>query len=90
MADNRIRAQFTMTDEVGAEQLHVGSKLNLTLDMPQEYAGVGIGEMTCRGHVVSVEQAERPGKVFVVCEIDEMDCDAELWCTLVQNWPHQK
>jgi hypothetical protein len=87
MAEHQIRAQFTITDRGAADELHVGSKLNLTLDLPAEYAGAGIGEMTCRGHVVSVEQTERPGKVFVVCEIDEMDCDAELWCALVENWP---
>jgi len=90
MADNRIRAQFTLTDQGAAESLHVGSRLNLTLDMPQDYAGAGIGEMSCRGHVVSVEQTDRPGKIFVVCEIDEMGCEAEVWCALVENWSRKR
>jgi hypothetical protein len=87
---NAVRAQFTLTDRGAAEDLHVGSQLSLSLDLPAEYAGAGIGAMSCRGHVVSVEQTDRPGKVFVVCEIDEMDCEPELWCALVENWPKKK
>ena len=84
---NALRCQFMLTDRGAAEVLHVGSQLNLTLDVPEAYAGAGIGEMSCRVHVVAVEQSGRPGKVLVVCEIDEMDCDSELWCAMVENWP---
>lgn len=87
MQDNLIRAQFTLTGEGAAGDLHIGSRLSLTLDLPDAYPGAGIGGMSCRGHVVAVGQATGPDKVLVVCEIDEMDCDAELWCALVENWP---
>lgn len=84
---NPFLCQFTLENPASGEALHVGSVLNLTMDIPEQYGGCAIGTIRCRGHVVSLGQTQHHGKVSVVCEIDTLDCDPELWSALTGGSP---
>ena len=74
-ARSGIRCRFTLANPSAESALHVGSVLNLSLDIPEEYAGDSVGSVRCRGHVVSVREGDLPGQVQVVCEIDQLECE---------------
>ena len=79
---NGVRCEFLLSQDGVDTALHVGSVLDLTLDIPEQYAGDGVGSLRCRGHVVSLEEAGVPGKLSVVCQVDELECEDDLWRTL--------
>lgn len=72
-----VLCEFTLAQSAGAGAPQVGSPVHLQLQIPDEYAGAGVGGISCLGHIVAIQASEQPGRVNVICEIDRLESNED-------------
>jgi len=71
--DQLLLCEFRLAQPWQASTPLIGSRINLELEVPANYAGGGVGTLKFLGRVVSVNDAPHSGWINVVCQVEEME-----------------